>query len=145
IRLGAQLVHAMSVATVPKFTVIVGSSHGAGNYALCGRAYDPALILAWPNARFAVMGGNQAADTMLSLRVRDAEKTGTKLSAEAIDELRESLRSRYAEQTDIRYGAARGWVDAIITPHETRQWLSSALSLVPQNSFVNNCSFKAEV
>lgn len=94
----------MSVATVPKFTVIVGSSHGAGNYALCGRAYDPALILAWPNVRFAVMGGNQAADTMLSLRVRDAEKTGIKLSAEAIDELRESLRSRYAEQTDIRYG-----------------------------------------
>ena len=145
IRSGAQLVHAMSVATVPKFTVIVGSSHGAGNYAMCGRAYDPALMLAWPNARFAVMGGNQAADTMLSLRVRDAEKTGTKLSAAAVDELRESLRGRYAEQTDIRYGAARGWVDAIITPHETRQWLSSALSLVPQNSFVNHSSFKAEV
>lgn len=145
IRSGAQLVHAMSVATVPKFTVIVGSSYGAGNYAMCGRAYDPALILAWPNARFAVMGGNQAADTMLSLRVRDAEKTGEKLSAEAIEELRDSLRSRYAEQTDIRYGAARGWVDAIIAPHETRQWLSSALSLVPQNSFVNNCDFKVEV
>jgi 3-methylcrotonyl-CoA carboxylase beta subunit len=145
IRSGAQLVHAMSVATVPKFTVIVGSSYGAGNYAMCGRAYDPALILAWPNARFAVMGGNQAADTMLSLRVRDAEKKGEKLSTEAIDELRESLRDRYAEQTDIRYGAARGWVDAIIAPHETRQWLSSALSLVPQNSFVNNCSFKVEV
>lgn len=134
IRSGAQLVHAMSVATVPKFTVIVGSSFGAGNYAMCGRAYDPVLMLAWPNARFAVMGGDQAADTMLSLRVRDAEKTGAKLSAEAIDELRQSLRGRYAEQTDIRYGAARGWIDAIIAPHETRHWLASALSLIPQRA-----------
>jgi acetyl-CoA carboxylase carboxyltransferase component len=124
----------MSVATVPKFTVIVGSSFGAGNYAMCGRAYDPVLMLAWPNARFAVMGGDQAADTMLSLRVRDAEKTGAKLSAEAIDELRQSLRGRYAEQTDIRYGAARGWIDAIIAPHETRHWLASALSLIPQRA-----------
>ena len=74
IRSGALLVRAMSIATVPKFTVIVGSSYGAGNYAMCGRAYDPAVILAWPNARVAVMGGNQAADTLLSLRVRDAEK-----------------------------------------------------------------------
>jgi acetyl-CoA carboxylase carboxyltransferase component len=145
IRSGAQLVHAMSVATVPKFTVIVGSSFGAGNYAMCGRAYDPTLMLAWPNARFAVMGGDQAADTMLSLRIRDAEKTGVKLSSEAISELRESLRSRYAEQTDIRYGAARGWVDAIIAPHETRQWLASALSLVPQNLAVKQFDIKAEV
>jgi acetyl-CoA carboxylase carboxyltransferase component len=145
IRSGAQLVHAMSVATVPKFTIIVGSSFGAGNYAMCGRAYDPTLMLAWPNARFAVMGGDQAADTMLSLRIRDAEKTGVKLSAEAINELRQSLRNRYAEQTDIRYGAARGWVDAIIAPHETRHWLASALSIVPQNSALKPLSLKAEV
>jgi 3-methylcrotonyl-CoA carboxylase beta subunit len=134
IRSGAQLVHTMSVATVPKFTVIIGSSYGAGNYAMCGRAYDPALMLAWPNARFAVMGGDQAADTMLTLRVRDAEKTGGKLSEEAINELRQSLRTSYAEQTDIRYGAARGWVDSIIAPHETRLWLAAALSLVLPSS-----------
>ncbi len=145
IRSGAQLVHAMSVATVPKFTVIVGSSFGAGNYAMCGRAYDPSLMLAWPNARFAVMGGDQAADTMLSLRIRDAEKMGAKLTDEAISELRESLRSRYTEQTDIRYGAARGWVDAIILPHETRQWLASALSLVPQSTLISSFGCNAEV
>ena len=130
IRSGAKLVHAMSTATVPKFTVVVGSSYGAGNYAMCGRAYDPSLILAWPNARYAVMGGNQAADTMLSLRVRESEKSGTKLSAEAIAELRNSIRQQYEEQTDIRYGAARGWVDAIIAPHDTRLWLSAALSVI---------------
>ena len=91
------------------------------------------------------MGGDQAADTMLSLRIRDAEKTGTSLSAEAISELREALRSRYAEQTDIRYGAARGWVDAIIAPHETRQWLASALSLIPQRRTIKQLGLKAEV
>jgi acetyl-CoA carboxylase carboxyltransferase component len=130
IRSGAQLVRAMSVATVPKFTVIVGSSYGAGHYAMCGRAYDPSLILAWPNARYAVMGGNQAADTLLSLRIRDAEKAGRPLAPAAIEELRETIRHRYEEQTDIRFGAARGWVDAIIAPHETRQWLGAALSVI---------------
>lgn len=130
IRSGALLVQAMSTATVPKFTVVVGSSFGAGNYAMCGRAYDPALILAWPNARYAVMGGSQAADTLLSLRVHDATKRGKQLSPAEVDSLREDILSRYAEQTDIRYGAARGWVDAIIAPHETRSWLSAALSLI---------------
>ena len=134
IRAGAEFVYAMSVATVPKFTVIVGSSYGAGNYAMCGRAYDPSLILAWPNARFAVMGGNQAADTMLTLRVREAEKSGHPLSPEAIDELRETIRQQYEDQTDIRYGAARGWVDAIIPPHDSRLWLSAALSVVSQTT-----------
>jgi acetyl-CoA carboxylase carboxyltransferase component len=132
IRSGAQLVNAMSTATVPKFTVIVGSSYGAGNYAMCGRAYDPALILAWPNARYAVMGGNQAADTMLTLRIREAEKSGNKLTPQAIEEMRDVIRKLYEEQTDIRYGAARGWVDAIIAPHDTRLWLASALSVVPR-------------
>ncbi len=133
IRSGAQFVHAMSTATVPKFTVIVGSSYGAGNYAMCGRAYDPALMVAWPNARYAVMGGNQAADTMLTLRVREAEKSGSKLTPEAIEEMRSSIRSLYEEQTDIRYGAARGWVDAIIAPHDTRLWLGAALAAAPRS------------
>ena len=132
IRSGAQFVYAMSTATVPKFTVIVGSSYGAGNYAMCGRAYDPSLILAWPNARYAVMGGNQAADTMLTLRIREAEKSSNKLTSEAIEEMRDVIRRQYEEQTDIRYGAARGWVDAIIAPQDTRLWLASALAIVPR-------------
>jgi acetyl-CoA carboxylase carboxyltransferase component len=127
---GAQLVRAMSTATVPKFTVVIGSSYGAGNYALCGRAYDPAMILAWPHARYAVMGGNQAADTLLSLRLRDAEKSGKKLSQQEIDQLRDTIRQQYNDQTDIRYGAARGWVDAIVPPDETRLWLATALSVI---------------
>jgi acetyl-CoA carboxylase carboxyltransferase component len=120
----------MSTATVPKFTVIIGSSYGAGHYAMCGRAYDPALILAWPNARYAVMGGSQAADTLLALRVRDAERAGTRLSDADVAELRESIRKTYQDQTDIRYAAARGWVDAIIRPHETRAWLAAALAVI---------------
>jgi acetyl-CoA carboxylase carboxyltransferase component len=130
IRSGAELVRSMSTATVPKFTVIIGSSYGAGHYAMCGRAYDPALILAWPNARYAVMGGAQAADTLLSLRVRDVEKGGTRLTEQQVAELRDSIRQTYQEETDIRYAAARGWVDAIIAPHETRAWLAAALAVI---------------
>lgn len=130
IQSGAQMVRAMSIASVPKFTVVTGSSYGAGNYAMCGRAYDPALILAWPNARFAVMGGNQAADTLLTLKIRDAEKNGQKLSDDAIQTMRETVRAQYQAQTDIRYGAARGWVDAIVPPDHTRTWLAAALSVV---------------
>jgi 3-methylcrotonyl-CoA carboxylase beta subunit len=130
IRSGAMLVRSMSTATVPKFTVIVGSSYGAGHYAMCGRAYDPALILAWPNARYAVMGGAQAADTLVSLRVRDAEKSGRPLTESQVAELRDSVRKTYQDEADIRYAAARGWVDAIIKPHETRAWLTAALAVI---------------
>ncbi len=145
IRSGAEFVYAMSVATVPKFTVIVGSSYGAGNYAMCGRAYDPSLMLAWPNARCAVMGGNQAADTMLTLRMREAEKSGRPLSPDAINQLRETIRQQYEEQTDIRYAAARGWVDAIIPPNDTRLWLSAALSVVPQTALAARPSTAREI
>jgi acetyl-CoA carboxylase carboxyltransferase component len=131
IRAGAKLVNAVSNSIVPKLTVVIGGSFGAGNYALCGKAYDPALIVAWPSAKYAVMGGDQAAETLLALQVRDAERAGKKLSKHQIDELRNSIRARYEEQTDIRYGAARGWVDAIIRPHETRLWLQMALDLLP--------------
>lgn len=131
IRSGAKLVSAVSNSVVPKLTVIVGGSFGAGNYALCGKAYDPWLVLAWPNARYAVMGGDQAAETLLSLRVREAERSGKTLSEDEKQALRDEIRRRYLEQTDIRYGAARGWVDAIIPPHETRLWLTTALGLIP--------------
>ncbi|MEX0820235.1 MAG: acyl-CoA carboxylase subunit beta, partial [Pirellulaceae bacterium] len=131
IRAGAKLVNVVSNSIVPKLTVILGGSFGAGNYALCGKAYDPALILAWPSAKYAVMGAEQAAETLLALQLRDAERAGTSLSEEEIAERRKTVRERYEAQTDIRYGAARGWVDAVIPPHDTRLWLQTALDLLP--------------
>jgi acetyl-CoA carboxylase carboxyltransferase component len=131
IRAGAKLVNVVSNSVVPKLTVIIGGSFGAGNYALCGKAYDPALILAWPSAKYAVMGADQAAETLLALQLRDAERAGRTLSEREVDELRGTIHERYEAQTDIRYGAARGWVDAIIRPHETRLWLQAALDLLP--------------
>lgn len=132
IRAGAKLVNVVSNSVVPKLTVIIGGSFGAGNYALCGKAYDPWLIVAWPNARYAVMGAQQAAETLLTLRLRDAERSGRKLDDSEIDELRSLTKHDYEQQTDIRYAAARGWVDAIIAPGETRRWLRTALELIAQ-------------
>jgi acetyl-CoA carboxylase carboxyltransferase component len=126
------LVNVVSNSIVPKLTVVIGGSFGAGNYALCGKAYDPALILAWPSARYAVMGADQAAETLLALQLRDTERAGRTPSESEVAELRQTIRERYEEQTDIRYGAARGWVDAIIRPHETRLWLQTALELLPR-------------
>jgi 3-methylcrotonyl-CoA carboxylase beta subunit len=134
IRSGAKLVNVVSNSVVPKLTVIVGGSFGAGSYALCGKAYDPWLIVAWPAARYAVMGADQAADTLLQLRLRDAARGGKPVSEEDKQRMRETSRRQYEEQTDIRYGAARGWVDAIIAPHETRQWLSMALGMIPEKA-----------
>jgi acetyl-CoA carboxylase carboxyltransferase component len=129
IRRGAKLVSAVSNATVPKITVIVGGSFGAGHYALCGKAFDPAFIFAWPNARYAVMGAAQAATTLLDVRQRRVERTGQAFSDKELDDLRRTVQHDYEEQTDIRYGAARGWIDAIIAPHQTRNVLIHALSL----------------
>jgi 3-methylcrotonyl-CoA carboxylase beta subunit len=130
IRSGAKLVNAVSNSTVPKITVVVGGSFGAGNYALCGKAYDPRFILAWPNARYAVMGAAQASDTIFSVLARAAERGDKKSSPEELENLRATVKANYEEQTDIRYGAARGWVDAIIQPHETREVLSRLLGYV---------------
>ncbi len=137
IRAGAKLVNVVSNSVVPKLTVVIGGSFGAGNYALCGKAYDPALILAWPSAKYAVMGADQAAETVLALHLRDAKRAGKTLTKQETDELHRSIHERYAEQTDIRYGAARGWVDAIIRPHETRLWLKTALDLLPATTDAN--------
>lgn len=142
IRAGAKLVNVVSNSVVPKFTVIVGGSFGAGHYAMCGKAYDPALILAWPSAKYAVMGGNQAAETLLSLLLRDAQRAGRTLCENEVAELRQSIQKRYQEQTDIRFGAARGWVDAIIPPADTRLWLQTALALLPPST---NREFKTGV
>ncbi|MDP1834498.1 MAG: acyl-CoA carboxylase subunit beta [Chlamydiales bacterium] len=130
IRSGAKLVSAVSNSVVPKITVIVGNSFGAGNYALCGKAYDPDFILAWPNAKYTVMGAEQAANTLLSVQQRAAERRGQKLTPDEVRELRDTIVARYKENMDVRYGAARGWVDAIIAPHTTRDTLSYLLSLV---------------
>lgn len=130
IRSGAKLVSAVSNSIVPKITVIVGNSFGAGNYALCGKAYDPNFILAWPNGKYTVMGAEQAANTLLSVQQRAAERRGNKLTPDQVRELRQKIVERYKEQMDIRYGAARGWVDAIIAPHTTRDALIDLLGIV---------------
>ncbi|MEY2518802.1 MAG: 3-methylcrotonyl-CoA carboxylase beta subunit [Verrucomicrobiota bacterium] len=130
IRSGAKLVNAVSNSTVPKITVVVGGSFGAGNYALCGKAYDPRFILAWPNARYAVMGAAQASDTIFSVLARAHDRGDKKSSPEELEQLRATVKANYEEQTDIRYGAARGWVDAIIQPHETRDVLTRLLEYV---------------
>jgi 3-methylcrotonyl-CoA carboxylase beta subunit len=130
IRSGAKLVNAVSNSIVPKITIVVGGSFGAGNYALCGKAYDPRFILAWPNARYAVMGANQASDTVFSIFARAKERGDKKAKPEELEELRAKVKASYEEQTDIRYGAARGWIDAIIQPHETRDVLVQLLRYV---------------
>jgi 3-methylcrotonyl-CoA carboxylase beta subunit len=130
IRSGAKLVNAVSNSVVPKITVIVGGSFGAGNYAMCGKAYDPRFIVAWPNARYAVMGAAQASDTVFSILAKARERGDKKASPEELEELRAKVKQSYEEQTDIRYGAARGWVDAIIQPHETRGVLIRLLEYV---------------
>src|SRR4051795_6710862 len=130
IRSGAKLVNAVSNSTVPKITVVVGGSFGAGNYALCGKAYDPRFILAWPNSRYAVMGAAQASDTVFSVLARARDRGDKKSTPEELEELRATVKKSYEEQTDIRYGAARGWVDAVIQPHETRDVLLRLLSYV---------------
>jgi 3-methylcrotonyl-CoA carboxylase beta subunit len=130
IRSGAKLVNAVSNSTVPKITVVVGGSFGAGNYALCGKAYDPRFIFAWPNARYAVMGAAQASDTVFAILARARDRGDKKSSPEDLERLRVKVKKSYEEQTDIRYGAARGWVDAIIQPHETRDVLMRLLQYV---------------
>jgi 3-methylcrotonyl-CoA carboxylase beta subunit len=130
IRSGAKLVNAVSNSVVPKITVIVGGSFGAGNYAMCGKAYDPRFIVAWPNARYAVMGAAQASDTVFSILAKAHERGDKKATPEELEELRAKVKQNYEEQTDMRYGAARGWVDAIIQPHETRDVLIRLLDYV---------------
>ncbi len=133
IKSGAKLVNAVANSVVPKITVIIGGSFGAGNYALCGKAYDPRLIFAWPTCRYAVMGGEQAAKTLLDLKVRQLEKSGKKMTQEARKRLLESIQETYGRQLDPRYAAARLWVDGIIQPHRTREALQLSLEIAALN------------
>ena len=111
----------------------MGNSYGAGNYAMCGRAYDPRLVLAWPTAKIAVMGGTQASKVLKQIRVRQLEKKGETLSDEEEQELLSRIQDRYEEQTTPYYAAARLWVDALIDPVDTRSWLSLGLDMADHN------------
>jgi 3-methylcrotonyl-CoA carboxylase beta subunit len=133
IRAGAKMVNAVSNSVVPKITVICGGSFGAGHYAMCGKAYDPRFIFAWPTARYAVMSGESAASTLVEIRIRQLERKGKKLSEAEKKELYETVRQTYERQTDPRYAAARLWVDAIIDPIETRDALIWALEAAVLN------------
>jgi 3-methylcrotonyl-CoA carboxylase beta subunit len=133
IKAGAKLVNAVSNSVVPKITVIVGGSFGAGHYAMCGKAYDPRFVFAWPTAKYAVMSGDAAAGTLVEIKVKQLERGGKKLSEEEKKELFDSTKKTYEEQTDPRYGAARLWIDKIIDPMETRQAITQALEAAALN------------
>jgi len=124
---GAKLVNAMSNSVVPKYTVIVGNSYGAGNYAMCGKAYDPRLIVAWPSAKIAVMGGDQAAKTLTQIQVAALKSKGEEPDEEKQNEVHKRIKERYDNQTTPEYAAARLWVDAIINPLDTRTWISKGI------------------
>jgi acetyl-CoA carboxylase carboxyltransferase component len=133
---GAKMVNAVANSTVPKITIVIGNSYGAGNYAMCGKAYDPRFIYAWPTAQIAVMGGTQAAKVLTQIQVSALEKKGKQLSDEDRDAVLEEIKERYDRQTDVRYAAARLWVDGIIHPSETRKRISNAILCADHNPVI---------
>jgi acetyl-CoA carboxylase carboxyltransferase component len=126
---GAKMVNAMANSVVPKFTVIVGNSYGAGNYAMCGKAYDPRLIFAWPTSELAVMSGASAAKTLLQIEVATLKSRGEEITPEREKELYDTIKSRYDEQVSPYYAAARLWTDAIVDPVKTREILSLGIEM----------------
>lgn len=126
---GAKMVNAVANSVVPKFTIIIGNSFGAGNYAMCGKAYDPRFMLAWPTAKLAVMGGSQAANVLLQIEKASAKKSGTPIDDKKEAILREKIQKRYDEKTDILHAASQLWVDAVIQPEETRSWISMGIEI----------------
>jgi len=130
---GAKMVNAVANSTVPKITIVVGNSYGAGNYAMCGRAYDPRFMYAWPSAHIAVMGGTQAAKVLTQIRVKTLKKQGKEITEEEEQEIMKEIQDRYEHQTDVRYAAARLWVDGIIDPAETRDRISNAIECADHN------------
>ncbi|MBV9625617.1 MAG: acyl-CoA carboxylase subunit beta [Acidobacteria bacterium] len=133
IKAGAKMVNAVSNSVVPKISVILGGSFGAGHYAMCGKAYDPRFVFAWPTAKYAVMSGESAAATLVEIKIRQLERDGNKLSEEQKKQLFESVKQTYDEQMDPRYGAARLWIDRIIDPVETRDAITTALEAAALN------------
>ena len=134
IRAGAKMVNAVANSVVPKISVIIGGSFGAGNYAMCGKAYDPRFMFAWPTAKFAVMSGDAAANTLAEIKLKQLEREGKKLDEKAKKELLDSVKATYEHQTDPRYAAARLWLDAIIDPAQTRDAIIWALQAAALNT-----------
>lgn len=130
---GAKLVNAMANSVVPKFTIVTGNSYGAGNYAMCGKAYDPRLIAGWPTAEIAVMGGSQAAKVLLQIEVASMKAKGEEISKEKEEELFNKIKNKYDEQTSPYYAASRLWMDAIIDPKDTRTWISMGIEAANQH------------
>src|SRR5688572_2478764 len=133
---GAKMVNAVANSVVPKITIIIGNSYGAGNYAMCGKAYDPRFIYAWPSAKIAVMGGDQAAKTLLQIQVSSMKAKGKKITPEKEQELLNEIKDRYEKQTTPYYAAARLWVDNIIDPIETRNLISEGIFAANHNPFL---------
>ena len=136
IRAGAKMVNAVANSVVPKIAVICGGSFGAGHYAMCGKAYDPRFVFAWPTARYAVMGGESAAGTLVEIKLKQLEREGKKITEAVKKDLFESTRSTYEHQSDVRYAAARLWVDAVIDPAQTREAMIWALEAAALNKDV---------
>ena len=124
---GAKMVNAMSNSIVPKFSVVMGNSYGAGNYAMCGKAYDPTLIIGWPTAKLAVMGGQQAAKVLLQIQMASKKAKGENVSPAEEKKLLDEITAKYDAQTTPYYAASRLWLDAIIDPKETRKWISMGI------------------
>ena len=133
IRSGAKMVNAVANSVVPKISVIIGGSFGAGHYAMCGKAFDPRFLYAWPTARYAVMSGESAAGTLVEIKIKQLERQGRKLTEEDKKELYEGVKQTYDQQMDPRYGAARLWLDKIIDPMETRDAIIQALEAASHN------------
>src|SRR5436190_1206107 len=135
---GAKMVNAVANSVVPKITIIVGNSYGAGNYAMCGKAYDPRFIYAWPSAKIAVMGGDAAAKTLLQIEVASQKAKGETLNAETEQKLLKSIKEKYDKQTSPYYAAARLWVDDIIDPVDTRKVISEGIAAANCNAEIDN-------
>jgi acetyl-CoA carboxylase carboxyltransferase component len=130
---GAKMVNAVANSVVPKLTFIVGNSYGAGNYAMCGKAYDPRLIFAWPTAQIAVMGGKQASETLLGIKLQQMSKGGKEITREEQGRLLKEIQDRYDKETNPYFAASRLWVDGIIDPVDTRQTISRGIAMASRN------------
>ena len=135
---GAKMVNAMDNSVVPKFTIIMGNSYGAGNYAMCGKAYDPRLIVGWPTAEIAVMGGEQAAKVLLQIELSSLKSKGEKISKEKEKELFSAIKKKYDSQIKPYYAASRLWLDAIIDPKDTRKWISIGIEAANNNPIIED-------
>jgi acetyl-CoA carboxylase carboxyltransferase component len=135
---GAKMVNAVANSVVPKITIVIGNSYGAGNYAMCGKAYDPRFIFAWPSAKIAVMGGEQAAKTLLQIQVASLKTKGKKITPEDEEKLLSEIIQRYDKQTSPYYAAARLWVDDIIDPADTRKIISESITAANNNNEITD-------